>query len=91
MNSKVAGCILELYLFELLLGFEIYYNRVCHISERNIETLDIMKIFILIQMLEVLMMKSRDYDKTLKKLKYESMCLLLIMNLTKFRYLISKV
>ena len=67
MNSKVVGCIVELYLFELLLGFAIYFSRVYHISRRNVEILDIMKIVILIELLKVLMMKSRVYDKTLAR------------------------
>lgn len=44
MNSKVVGCIVEIYLLKLLLGIAIYYSKVCHISGRNIEALDIMRL-----------------------------------------------
>lgn len=47
--------------------FNTLLSRVYHISEINIDTLDIMKIVILIELLKVLMIKSRLYDKTLAR------------------------
>jgi len=64
----MVGCIVGLYLFELLIGFAIYCSKVCHISESNIEAIDIMKVVISIEMLEVLTMKSRVYDKALARI-----------------------
>ncbi len=64
---KVVRCLVDLYWFELFLGFAICCSRVCHTSGRNIEAFNIMKVVMLIMVLEVLMMKSRVYDKTLAK------------------------
>lgn len=65
MSSKAVRCIVELYLFELLLGFGIFCSRACHTSPTNIEVLGIMKVVNLIKVLEVSMMKYGVYEKIL--------------------------
>jgi len=52
-------------MFEMILRVAIYCSKVCNVSRRNIEALDMIKVVILIKVLKVLMMKSRVYDKTL--------------------------